>query len=78
MFKCPTCDYECLKITKMNAHKKGHARQEISVEPTSETVENNDIENTPLSNKRCNREMSISLDVAENGRKVSISGKKKK
>ena len=59
-------------------HKRDHTRQEITVEPADEIVESNDTANMPLSDKTCKREMLISSDVADNGRKVSKRNKIKK
>ena len=76
-FKCPVCDYKCTTLTKLNAHKRNHTEENIVVEPDLEVVNNIDTENTPLSNNRGKRDLSVSPEGIGTDRKTSENKKSK-
>ena len=73
-FKCSSCDFTCTNLSKLNAHKKDHAMEEIIVETPIEIA--NNAKNTPPSTKVNKRNLSVSPESTETDRKTSKKNKK--
>ena len=74
-FKCSNCDYVCTTLSKLNAHKKDHATEDIIVETLSEKI--NNAKNTPSNAKANKRDLSISPESTETDRKTVKKTKSK-